>query len=128
MLVAVDDSEPAEAAARLAARLKNRCGGEVVLCSAVDTQDVGGPLVEEMLARAQALLERVGAHAALTGVAGELVEGEPVDAILRAATTRHADVIVIGSHGRRGLDRLFLGSVAESVVRRSPVPVLVVRT
>ncbi|HEV8021324.1 MAG TPA: universal stress protein, partial [Candidatus Lustribacter sp.] len=39
-----------------------------------------------------------------------------------------ADLIVLGSHGRQGLERFFIGSVAEHVVRNSPLPVLVVRT
>jgi nucleotide-binding universal stress UspA family protein len=53
--------------------------------------------------------------------------GHPVDVILQAATDWPADLIVIGSHGRSGLGRVLLGSVAESVVRQAPCPVLVVR-
>ena len=48
-------------------------------------------------------------------------------ALLREAKRRKADVIVLGTHGRRGLRRLLLGSDAEMVLRRAPVPVLVVR-
>ncbi|MFO0667506.1 MAG: universal stress protein [Polyangiaceae bacterium] len=48
--------------------------------------------------------------------------------ILRVADETSADVIVMGTHGRSGLSRLFLGSVAENVVRRSRVPVVTVRT
>jgi nucleotide-binding universal stress UspA family protein len=47
--------------------------------------------------------------------------------VLEAAAQNHATAIVVGSHGRRGLRRFFLGSVAESIVRRSDIPVLVVR-
>lgn len=46
--------------------------------------------------------------------------------ILLVAEARHADLVVMGTHGRRGLPRALLGSVAEVVVRRSPVPVLTV--
>ena len=46
--------------------------------------------------------------------------------ILQAAKEGGADVIVLGTHGRRGLSRVFLGSVAEKVVRLSPVPVLTI--
>lgn len=54
-----------------------------------------------------------------------VVDGAPVDAILHAAD--HADLLVLGTHGRRGPSRWWLGSVAERVVRGSPVPVLVTR-
>ena len=47
--------------------------------------------------------------------------------ILEVVKARNADLIVMGTHGRRGLSRLFLGSVAEKVVRISPVPVLTIR-
>jgi len=52
--------------------------------------------------------------------------GRPADRILAAAKARKADLIVMGTHGRRGLAHVFFGSVAEKVVRRSPVPVLTV--
>ncbi len=54
-------------------------------------------------------------------------EGEPADAILAAAASEGADVIVIGSSGRSGVGRMLLGSVSDDVVRRSVVPVMVVR-
>jgi nucleotide-binding universal stress UspA family protein len=52
--------------------------------------------------------------------------GDPVDRILLAARERGADLIVMGTHGRRGLSHLLLGSVAEKVVRRAHCPVLTV--
>ncbi|ULH17666.1 universal stress protein (plasmid) [Deinococcus sp. KNUC1210] len=55
------------------------------------------------------------------------VTGEPAAALLRAARSYAADVLVIGTHGRRGLGRWVLGSVAEEVVRHASMPVLVVR-
>jgi nucleotide-binding universal stress UspA family protein len=55
-----------------------------------------------------------------------LLMGAPRVQIVEAAAERKADLIVIGTHGRRGLVRAFLGSVAESVVRTSPIPVLTV--
>lgn len=56
-----------------------------------------------------------------------LRRGRPWEEILAAAAEYRADLIVIGTHGRRGLSRALLGSVAEKVVRLSPVPVLTVR-
>ncbi len=56
-----------------------------------------------------------------------VVEGTPGDAIQKMAADVRADLIVMGTHGRTGLDRWMLGSVAERVLRQSPVPVLTVR-
>ena len=55
------------------------------------------------------------------------VEGLPADEILRAARRARADLVVMGTHGRSGVSRLFMGSVAERVVRESRLPVLTVR-
>ena len=54
-------------------------------------------------------------------------EGLPADEILRAARRTRADLIVMGTHGRTGVSRVFMGSVAERVVRESRCPVLTVR-
>ncbi len=55
------------------------------------------------------------------------VEGSPAQEIVEYAEDEGIDLIVMGTHGRSGVDRLLLGSVAERVVRTSPVPVLTVR-
>ena len=57
----------------------------------------------------------------------EIVGGHAADIIVAQAKKWRADIIVIGTHGRRGLRRLVMGSDAEEVVRTSPVPVLLVR-
>lgn len=54
--------------------------------------------------------------------------GSPWQEILRAIDEVHADLVVMGTHGRRGIARALLGSVAEKLVRTSPVPVLTVST
>ena len=56
-----------------------------------------------------------------------VVEGVPFERIVGTAKTKHADLIVIGTHGRTGISRFFIGSVAERVVRLAPCPVLTVR-
>jgi nucleotide-binding universal stress UspA family protein len=58
---------------------------------------------------------------------GRLVDGNPRDVILSAAKRLHADLVVVGTHGRTGLDKLLVGSVAERVVAMAPCPVLTVR-
>lgn len=57
-----------------------------------------------------------------------LVEGVEVPEILRVAKGRNVDLIVMGTHGRTGLGRILLGSIAEHVLRQSPCPVLTVRS
>ena len=54
----------------------------------------------------------------------QLAEGDPADEIVRVADEIDADLIVMGTHGRTGLARLLMGSVAEQTVRRAPCPVL----
>lgn len=54
-------------------------------------------------------------------------EGSPSREILRYAESEHCDLIVMGTHGRGGIDRLLLGSVTEKVVRSAPMPVLTIQ-
>jgi nucleotide-binding universal stress UspA family protein len=70
-------------------------------------------------------LRRFAAGAAACRVESQVVDEPPVDAILDASAT--ADLIVVGTHGRRGPGRWWLGSVAERVVRAATVPILVTR-
>jgi universal stress protein A len=56
-----------------------------------------------------------------------VVKGRPYEKILKFAGENKADLIVIGTHGRKGLDRVIFGSTAEKVVRDAPCPVLSVR-
>jgi len=58
---------------------------------------------------------------------GVVRTGVAVEEIIRTATEEHCDLIVIGTHGRGGLSRFFLGSVADRVVRMAPCPVMTVR-
>ena len=78
---------------------------------------------------AQQEMERLVKKARAAGVktTSTIVEGMPVDRIVRAARARRADLVVMGTHGRTGWSRLFLGSVASRVIAASPSPVLTVR-
>jgi nucleotide-binding universal stress UspA family protein len=73
---------------------------------------------------AKGRLRRLEAEAHHVRVESQVMEGDPVDMILRAAEETHSDVIVMGTHGRTALARLLLGSVAEAVLRKAPCPVL----
>ncbi len=73
-------------------------------------------------------LRHVQASDAKIPVKHLLEEGDPAAEILRVADELKCDLIVMGMHGRRGVARLLMGSVAEHVVRKATCPVLVVKT
>jgi len=84
---------------------------------------------EQKKATAQQLFEEIREEAAAAGLSVEtaIEVGKPIRSIVEYAGDADVDGIVMGSHGRSGVTRILLGSVAEAVVRRSPVPVTVVR-
>jgi nucleotide-binding universal stress UspA family protein len=79
---------------------------------------------------AESQLDRLAARARKLGVSPttRVLEGEAVDAIRRAIRTSHANLLVIGTRGRRGVARLILGSVAQQLIATAPCPVLTVRS
>jgi nucleotide-binding universal stress UspA family protein len=86
-------------------------------------------LIKSEQAQAQRRLNTLVAAAKKAGVraTGLLLEGVASEQIVRAARGRRAGMIVMGTHGRTGLAKLFLGSVAERVVGSAPCPVMTVR-
>ena len=86
-------------------------------------------LVEDMQKSADREMEKWGAEAASKVKAVEklVVRGVPFVEIIRTAKEKSADMIVIGTHGRTGIDHMLFGSTAEKVVRKSHCPVLTVR-
>ena len=74
-------------------------------------------------------LGRLAARAKKAGVKAAVVlrDGDPADQIVRACRTTKSDLIVVGTHGRQGLRKFFLGSVAGRVVSTAPTPVVTVR-
>jgi nucleotide-binding universal stress UspA family protein len=70
-------------------------------------------------------LRRLEEQARRIRVESQVLEGDPVDMILRAAEETNSDIIVMSTHGRTALARLLMGSVAESVLRKAPCPVLI---
>jgi nucleotide-binding universal stress UspA family protein len=83
--------------------------------------------VESMRKQAQTELGKEAGRVQRVKVGTELREGTIHESVLAAATSFAADLIVMGTHGRRGVSHVLLGSVAERVVRQSTVPVLTVR-
>jgi len=84
-------------------------------------------VTEALREEGAAALEDVEKRVTDVPVETETAEGSPSREIVEYARERGCDVIAMGTHGRSGFDRLLLGSVAERVVRSSPVPVLTIR-
>lgn len=92
---------------------------------------LAGPEIATRLSEAaQKGLDNVVSRVAERGVKvqGQLRQGNPPDEIVAAAQDLGCDAIVLGTHGRKGLAHALMGSVAERVVRTSPIPVLTIRT
>lgn len=135
-LVAVDGSPAAQAALTFACELALAEGARVTLCTVAEPAgmhpgnlDRDAFLQEEIVAKAKASLESERERAVSLGVAAEAVTrtGDASAEILAAAKHCGADAIVIGTHGRAGIPRFLLGSVAEGVLRASHVPVCTIR-
>lgn len=142
IVIATDLSEASRPALAMAAAYGTRFQAELILASVFDPTPFVAPVAipgpadtletaaKEMKATIE---ERLMEHK--TGVFAELADAvtiaclrhhAPGEGIVELATEREADLIIVGSHGRTGLKRVLLGSVAERVVRLSRMPVLVV--
>lgn len=136
ILLALDGSPPSDAALDAACSLARDRGGRVTAVSVCPPRAfVHGHRVDWHAADSETHRE---AFALLRGAADaaqrdygvaldtKVLDGDIVPALLEHARRIGADSVVIGSHGRGGIERALLGSVAEGLVRQSPVPVLVV--
>lgn len=140
ILVPLDGSTRAEQALPVAARLARASGGSIVLLRVAKlVADYGGgftqaPLLTEEVIEAELdevddYLKTVATSDTLTGITvkTEAMFGQPLQAILSVADSHRVDLIVICSHGRTGLNRWALGSVAQALAHQSAVPLLVLR-
>lgn len=139
ILIPVDGSKPSEAALEFA--VTNYPDTNITALTVVDPGDLysaGGiegaminyeDLMEAHEGNAEKILEEARAFASDHGVEIEtdLVVGRVSRSIVEYIEDSDVDHVIIGSHGRTGASRVLLGSVAETVTRRSPVPVTVVR-
>ncbi|HEY6462637.1 MAG TPA: universal stress protein [Polyangiaceae bacterium] len=139
ILVATDFSEQSRAAVDWAVDLAKPLGAKVVVVHAYALPIVGildaslmvdATTAARMSTEAQTALDaevkRASGRGVGVAVEGSLREGDAREVLPQAATDTKAGLLVVGSHGRRGLQRALLGSVAENVARSSPVPVVVV--
>lgn len=142
IIVAIDDSETSRCALQEAAQLAKAHGAQLCIVHVADETllgmhnrtfsttidlDQAREAIREagrkLLADVKTKLEGIDAETLLTEADNQRVS----EVIVDAAKQWGADLIVLGTHGRRGLQRLILGSVAEQLVRLAPVSVLLVR-
>jgi universal stress protein A len=138
ILVAIDDSKHSEAAINVVANYFKPQTTEVrilhvltpIVLSAPPQMSRGyAPELEEQGTQARALLDKYAQQLRAAGykVDSAVESGDVRETIIDSAARWHADLILLGSRGHKGMGRLLLGSVAESVVRHANCSVLVVR-
>jgi nucleotide-binding universal stress UspA family protein len=141
ILVPMDGSEPSRQALQEALKLARALNASIRVLNVVDTWSLltseataasYGMLFEALRSEGVQILKEAAETARLAGIAADtvLVEAPDVqvgECIVRKAREYQAELITCGTHGRRGLRRLLMGSDAEYIVRHAPVPVLLVR-
>jgi nucleotide-binding universal stress UspA family protein len=130
ILIPTDGSQGAKAALEHGIEIASQWDATLHVLYVVDTRlGRSGPLLEALRDEGDEAVrdaEVAGTRVGLT-VVTEIVEGNPHEGILAYVSEHGIDMVIVGTHGRTGIDRVVMGSVAERVVRRSPVPVLTVR-
>jgi nucleotide-binding universal stress UspA family protein len=135
ILIGVDDSTFSQAAVESVAQRTWKPGTQVKVVSAVDTHftpSLGEEgVVENHYQVARRVIDRMLASLRASGnqfdLTGDIIEGAPKQVLLEEAEAWGADLIVVGSHGRRGLDRFLLGSVSQAVALHARCSVEIVR-
>lgn len=138
ILVPLDGSTHAELALDVAVAIARKCGAKLVLMRVaghpvthfyVEATDVVAVPSDDSVEHCAAYLAEVTRRLEADGLDADYVigEGMAADEILRQSATLEADLIVIATHGRSGLGRWMLGSVADRVTQGASVPVLIVR-
>jgi nucleotide-binding universal stress UspA family protein len=134
ILIAVDSTPLAVYAAGLGIELASSLKAEIAFVHAIEPglSQAPGITPNELIAEAEREGRRlIAGFCQPLPQTSSLLEfihvGKPASEIVRTAKEWPADIIVIGSHGRHGIQRALLGSVAEAVMRHAPCPVLVIR-
>jgi len=137
ILVPIDFSDPSRHALDYAVGLAESLGAKVYVLHAYEMPIVGLPdgvfvATSDMVCRIveaanKALADACGRYKGRQVViSAVLKQGDPREVIVDMAKEAQADLVVLGTHGRRGIARALMGSVTESIIRISPVPVLTV--
>ena len=134
ILFPTDGSDAANAALEHALDLAETYDAKLYVLFVADTNrdsvtTLGTTLVDALVEEGKAVVEAVETRTTERGidVLTDVVRGDPSRAICDYAEKRNVDLVVMGTHGRRGIDRYLLGSVTERVIRAVDVPVLTVR-
>ncbi|MFC6976916.1 universal stress protein [Halomicroarcula sp. GCM10025709] len=135
VLVPTDGSEQAAAAVDPATDIAATCEAHLHAVSVVDTRAMGtvtrpDVLLDQLKSQARSAVDAVAreaSHGGVDSVRTAVQEGLPYRALLAYVDEFDIDLVVMGTHGRRGVDRYLLGSVTEKLVRTAPAPVLSVR-
>lgn len=145
IMVAIDESFMASPVLQTAIEMANSSGAQLAICHAVDETIFANRQLEMMLPNsvgkaeykmrlgAEGFLGKAAESARAVGVEVEikLVESEVKhvsDMLVEAAAEWQADLLVVGTHGHRGMERFFVGSVAERLVRKAETSLLLVRS
>jgi hypothetical protein len=140
ILTATDGSRYGDAAAAEAISMAKQCGSRLTVLSVVPSESISPMdivasqmqrelIAEQELQAAERNVKKVKDAAEKEGVKadGLVLGGKPSEAIIETAKEKNADLIVLGSHGRTGVEKLLMGSVAERVIVLSSSAVLVVK-
>jgi nucleotide-binding universal stress UspA family protein len=135
ILVATDGSDRTKPAVSEALRIGHACGAAVHAAYVIDTRSVesavsggvSGDAWAQLQSEAATALAQVKAHGEGVGVETVILEGKPAAEIVKYASEQKIDLIVVGTQGKKGIERLLLGSVAETIIRSATCRVLVVK-
>ncbi len=133
ILFATDFSPASEAALAYATALARDSGAKLLVLHVQEPQmpfsgtEMYVPLAELPSAQIKKMLDSIVPADETVECVHRLAIGAPAEEIVRIAAEENADTIVMGTHGRTGLTRLLMGSVAESVVRRARCPVFTLK-
>ncbi len=138
ILCAVDLQDYSPLVAEYATAMAARFGAEIVALHVATLGSAAGvgyemdtvylrKLEDENRENAETAMREFMTHFPGVPAVGKVTAGVPAEQILAQAQEEGADIIVMGTMGRRGIDRLLFGSVAQAVVKSSPVPVLTIR-
>jgi nucleotide-binding universal stress UspA family protein len=135
ILIATDGSEKNRAALDEGIKIARATGAAVYAVYVIDTGTFSsmsgdiplGDTYRVFHAEAEQAFTRIKSQAGDVKVETSVLEGRPADEIVKFAAAKNIDLIVIATQGKRGLERLLLGSVAEEIIRSAPCKVLVVK-
>lgn len=135
LLLATDGSKFSQAATKAIISQYQPQGTEIKVLNVVDLPLLIPTLYaaefrKESLKEGEKLVQRAGARLAKAGykVQTEVEEGDPRSKIVEDAARWKADLVILGSHGRKGIDRFLMGSVSDDVARHAPCSVQIVRS